>query len=69
MSKEFRFFSYLLESYAQEKGTSASEILKELDAKGLTDYVYKMYDLYHVEAIENAYADIDSLIMTGKTAW
>ena len=25
--------------------------------------------LYHVEAIENAYMDLDSLIATGKPAW
>lgn len=44
-------------------------MLKTLDEKGLTDFVYKMYDLYHVEAIENAYMDLDSLIATGKPAW
>lgn len=69
MSKEFRFFTFLLESYAQYKGMSASEVLKILDEKNLTDFVYNMYEIYHVEAIENAYKDIDSLITTGKTAW
>lgn len=69
LSKEFRFFTYLLESYAQHKNTTAGAVLKTLDEKGLTDFVYKMYDLYHVEAIENAYMDLDSLIATGKPAW
>lgn len=69
LSKEFRFFTFLLESYAQFKGISASEVLKTLDEKNLTDFVYDMYELYHVEAIENAYKDIDSLISTGKPAW
>lgn len=69
MSKEFRFFAYLLESYASHKGTTASEVLHLLDTKRLTDFVYNMYELYHVEAIENAFMDIDSLIATGKTAW
>lgn len=69
VSKEFRFFTFLLESYAQYKGMSASEVLKILDEKNLTDFVYNMYEIYHVEAIENAYKDIDSLITTGKTAW
>ena len=54
LSKEFRFFTYLL---------------KALDGKGVADFVYKMYDLYHVEAIENAYMDLDSLIATGQPAW
>ena len=66
MSKEFRFFTYLLESYAQYKGTTAAEVLRILDEKKLTDFVY---NIYHTEAIENAYMDIDSLIATGKTAW
>ena len=39
------------------------------DEKNLTDYIFNMYELYHVEAIENAYMDIDSLIKTGKNAW
>ena len=69
LSKEFRFFTFLLESYAKEKGISASEVLEMLDEKNLTDFVYDMYELYHVEAIENAYKDLDSLIATGKPAW
>ena len=69
MSKEFRFFTFLLESYAKHKGITAAEVLKALDEKDLTDFISQMYEIYHVEAIENAYMDIDSLISTGKTAW
>ncbi len=69
LSKEFSFFAYLLESYAIYKNTTASVIMKTLDEKGITDFVYNMYEIYHTEAIENAFADIDSLIETGKTAW
>lgn len=69
LSKEFRFFTFLLESYAREKNTSASEILRILDEKNITDFVFNMYEIYHVEAIENAYMDLDSLIEKGKTAW
>lgn len=69
LSKEFRFFTFLLESYANYKGINASEVLKTLDEKNLTDFVFNMYEMYHVETIENAYKDIDSLIQTGKTAW
>lgn len=69
LSKEFRFFTFLLESYANHKGTSAGDVLKQLDEKKLTDFVFQMYELYHVEAIENAYKDIDCLLQTGKTAW
>lgn len=69
MDKEFRFFIYLIESYAQYRNDSAANILKELDEKNLTEFVVGMYEYYHVEAIENAFRDIDSLIETGKTAW
>lgn len=69
MNEEFRFFTYLLESYANYKGITAAEVLAQLDEKNLTEFVYNMYEIYHVEAIENAYRDIDSLIQTGKTAW
>lgn len=68
MKKEFMFFAYLLESYAAYKDTSAGEILKILDEKNLTDFVYGMYEMYHCEALENAFADLDSLIETGKPA-
>ena len=69
LSKEFRFFTYLLESYAQHKQTTAGEVLRTLDEKKLTDFVFQMYEMYHSEAIENAYADLDSLIATGKAAF
>ena len=49
MSKEFRFFTYLLESYAQYKGTTAAEVLRILDEKKLTDFVYNMYDIGLIE--------------------
>ena len=42
------------------------EILETLDEKNLTQFVYDMYELYHSEAIENAFTDLDSLIKTGK---
>lgn len=69
LSKEFRFFTFLLESYAAEKGMTAGEVLQILDDKNLTDFVFSMYEMYHAEALENAYADLDSLISTGNPAW
>ena len=69
LAKEFRFFTYLLESYAAHKGTTAAHVLETLDEKQLTDFVYGMYEMYHSEAIENAFLDLDSLISTGKPAW
>ena len=59
MPKEFVFFTYLLESYAQSRHTSAADVLS----------AYDMYEMYHSEDIENAFRDIDSLIATGEPAW
>lgn len=69
MDKEFRFFVYLLESYAVHKKMKTGDVLRLLDNKGLKDYVFSMYEIYHSEAIENAYRDLDSLISTGKPAY
>ena len=62
MSKESDFFVYLLEHYANYKNTTAEKILKILDEKELTDYVYDMYEIYHSESLDNAFNDIDSMI-------
>lgn len=68
MNKEFAF-CFFNGKVCTEKNKTAVEIIKILDEKNLTDYIYDMYELYHVESIENAYMDIDSLIATGKNAW
>ena len=59
MSKEFKFFIYLLERYAEHLGVTADVAYRRLSQKGLVDYSVNMYDLYHVETIENAFADLD----------
>lgn len=48
---------------------SAAAVLSALDARGRTEFVYDMYEMYHSEDIENAFRDIDSLIATGELAW
>ena len=59
MGKEFRFFIYLLERYAEHCDESAAETYSRLSNAGLLDYVEGMYELYHVESIDNAFADLD----------
>ncbi len=68
MSKEMHFFIYLLENYAAHKGRAANEILREWNERNLSDFIFDMYELYHVERLENAYADIDDLMLNGITA-
>ena len=62
MSKEMDFFIYLLERYAHEKQTTASEVLKKWDDLELTNFIYEMYEIYHTERLKNAFDDIDALI-------
>ena len=69
MSEELKFFLLLLELYAIEKEKPTGEILREWDAHGITQEIYDGYDEYHIERIENAFMDIDSLLATGKHAW
>jgi hypothetical protein len=65
MGKEFDFFIYLLERYAAARNTTGGEMLQRLDNAGLTEFVIDMYELYHVERLENAFADIDELLAKG----
>ena len=52
MGKEFSFFIYLLERYAEHLGVTADVAYRRLMDKNLVDYAVGMYELYHVEAIE-----------------
>jgi hypothetical protein len=84
MSKETSFFVYLIERYAAAKGKTAAQVLKEWDKLDLTDFIYDMYEIYHVERLQNAFDDIEQLmteknnrivtsskgsLATGKHAW
>ena len=62
MAKEMEFFIFLLEQYAAAKETTADKVLAGWDEAGITQTVYDMYELYHCEAIENAFADIDGML-------
>lgn len=66
MSKEMDFFIYLLEAYAQEKARLASEVLREWERLDVVQVIFDNYLMYHTEALENAFADIDHLVETGK---
>lgn len=68
MTKEIEFFTFLLEQYAAYKKTSADRILKQLDELKLTDFIISMYEMYHSEAIQNAFDDIDRLIAEKQSA-
>jgi hypothetical protein len=62
MSKENEFFIYLLERYAEYKQKSANIVLSEWEKLGLTQFIYDMYELYHIERLQNAFEDIDNLV-------
>ena len=62
MSKEMDFFIFLMEQYAFYKKTTADKVLKKLEELNLIEYIFNMYEMYHTEALENAYKDIDKVI-------
>ena len=64
MSREFKFFIYLLERYAARNGETADKTLRRIKSHGLLDYAVGMYELYHVEDLENAFADLDRRMKT-----
>jgi hypothetical protein len=61
-NKEFDFFVYLIEHYGDHRGTTGGAVLRELDAADLTDFVYGMYEQYHIERLQNAFDDMDELL-------
>lgn len=61
MGKEMEFFIFLIENYAEYKNTSADKVLELWDKLQLTDFIYDMYERYHIERLENAFEDIDRL--------
>ena len=69
MTAEMEFFLLLIECYAYDKNRKTGDVLREWDAKGITQTIYDGYFQYHQERLENAYADIDSLAATGRHAW
>lgn len=69
MTDEMQFFMYLLEYYASYKNKKTADVLKDWDICGITQEIYDNYWGYHTERIENAFADIDSLVATGRHAW
>ena len=69
MDHEAEFFLFLLERYAEYKDMSSGDVMRLWDTHNLVPYIMDNYFMYHQEAIENAFADIDSMIETGKPAW
>ena len=69
MQGSLKFFLFLLERYAWAKNRPTGEVLLEWDARGVTREIYDNYEQYHQERIENAVADIDSLVACGEHAW
>ena len=57
------FFIYLIERYAESRSRTASQVLSEWDSLDLTDFIYGMYEIYHIERMENAFNDIDELVL------
>ena len=62
MSKEIEFYIYLIERYADFKNITADVVQRQWDEYGISDMIFNMYDIYHVERLQNAFDDIDKMI-------
>ena len=62
MSKEIEFYIYLIERYADLKNVTADVVQRQWDEYGVSDMIFNMYDIYHVERLQNAFDDIDKMI-------
>ena len=62
MSKEIEFYIYLIERYADLKNVTADVVQRQWDEHGVSDMIFNMYDIYHVERLQNAFDDIDKMI-------
>ena len=47
MSEESRYFLYLIEQYALNKGITGKETLDLFEKQNLVNYIYGMYHTYH----------------------
>ncbi|MDR0847646.1 MAG: DUF3791 domain-containing protein [Propionibacteriaceae bacterium] len=54
------FFLYLLEHYARHRQATPAQVLAEWDTRNITEYIQGNYEMYHQEALTNAFADIDA---------
>lgn len=62
-----KFFVYLLEKYAEWKNENAKNILEKWDKLFVTEKIFDMYEMYHIEAIENAFEDIELICAEKET--
>jgi hypothetical protein len=58
-SVETEFFVLLIDRYAAENGLSGASVLERWSEHGVVEYAYSMYDPYHLESLDNAFADLD----------
>ena len=69
MTDEMHFFLFLIERYANHKNRPTGDVMREWDQKGVTQEIFDGYFQYHQEPIQNAFLDIDSLVVNGVHAF
>ena len=48
--------------YAEYRQVSAQKVLAMWESLGITQFIVDMYELYHIERLENAFEDIDRMM-------
>ncbi|WP_297053952.1 DUF3791 domain-containing protein [uncultured Dubosiella sp.] len=66
MSEQAKFFILLIERYSDWKNLSTKAVYEKWKESGHLKDIYDRYWIYHQEALENAFHDIDHLMETGS---
>ncbi len=66
MSEQAKFFVLLIERYSDWKNLSTKAVYEKWKESGHLKDIYDRYWIYHQEALENAFHDIDHLMETGS---
>ena len=56
-----------MECYDAYKNKPTGEVLEVWDSLNISVFIFNMHEMYYSESIENAFKDIDSLIIPGKS--
>jgi hypothetical protein len=67
LSKEMQFFVFILNNYAVQKGISSKIAYDNFKKAGILQYINEMYFMYHQEAPNNAFRDIDAILESGRS--
>lgn len=68
MSKELPFLIYCVEEYRRQKKLSGKAVMELFDRYSVCEYIYRFYDLLHINGNNYIVNDIDEYIESQKAS-